>query len=85
MKIEIKISVDLVSQKNKLIKKDIHLRQMIDTEDIYSQQEIFNQRGNLVKNKCKIFVKDLGPLIVSHSYNEIKELVKPLVIKGFIK
>lgn len=85
MKVEINVAVDLVNDNDKLIKKNIIIKHYIDTDDMRTPQEIFNSRGNIQKKRCKVFIKDIGPVIVEHSYNEIKSLIedKRIVIKGF--
>lgn len=83
MKVELKISTDLINEKNKVIKKNIITRYYLDTDDIVAPQEVFNSRGTVMKNKCRLFTKELGFIVVSHSYNFIKQLIESKEIKGF--
>lgn len=86
MKIEINVPVDLMSERNKIIRRNIIIKHFVDIEDIKTPQQIFNSKGNIVKNKCKVIIKDLGQIIIGHSYEYIKNIIedKRIIIKGFL-
>lgn len=72
-------SIDLYTEpdskgKEKLLKKGIRVKQSININDIISWDQIFNSKGTVLKNKCRIYVKDLGPVIVNTSTEEIQKL-----------
>lgn len=83
MKVELKVLTDLINEKNKIIKKNIITKYLVDTENIQLPQEIFNSKGTVMKNKCKVVIKDIGSLIVNHSFTYIKGLIETKTIKGF--
>jgi len=83
MKVELKVSMDLINQKNKVIKKNCIVRYLLDTDDIQYPQEVLNSKGGVVKNRCRIYVKGLDTLVVSHGYEYIKNLINSKEIKGF--
>lgn len=75
MEIELKIKQDIYSNKDPkkplLIKKDVTQRLYTDTDDILNIKEIFTKRGAVDKQYCLIHLKDLGEIVVNHSYDYI--------------
>lgn len=79
-RLEIKFSANLYDdavpgKKPKLIKKGVTTKRSVDIRDINYPEQIFNDKGNIIKGKCKIVLKDVGPVIVSHSYEYFHKLL----------
>lgn len=77
--IELKLKTDLYSEpdkkgKQKILKRNIPTRIFVHREDIKSVGEVYNKKGKVLTKECKIHILDIGPLIVSHSYEYIKQL-----------
>ena len=92
MIVELKLKTDIYSQEEKprIIKRGVVSRISLDTEDIKYPSEVINTRGNVLKNEVKINVRDIGPMIVNHSYAYIQKLLKSaepkrITVKGFRK
>ncbi len=75
--------------KEKLIKRGIKTKMNIDTDHFDMCTQIINTKGDIVKNKCRILVRDYGPIVVNHSWEEINDLKNETKhrtqIKGFRK
>lgn len=88
MEIELKIRTDVYSHKDpkkpKLIKKNCVGKISTYTEDILHIRQIFNRKGNVDKNYCSLIIKELGEVIVNHSYEYVRNLREPkLNLIGF--
>ena len=70
--------------KQKLIKKDIQQRVILDTDKIVPFEYI-NDRGNVVKKKCTIKVDNTEYHVLLYPYEKLKKLRLPIEVKGFIK
>ncbi len=79
MMVEIKQIFNLYDEndkgKKKLIKKNILIKRQVNVNDISNPSQIINDKGSIVKKKCKIYVKDVGELIINHSYEYISDLI----------
>jgi hypothetical protein len=65
MYIEIITKVNLhkeVKGGSKLIKKNVKVKQYIDTEDIKNPSEVLDSKGNVIKGKCSVKIKDIGEI-----------------------
>jgi len=60
--------------KQKLIKRNVISRMLINTEDIRFVEEVINKKGNIIKGICSIKV-DSELIRVKHDFNDIKKLV----------
>jgi oligoribonuclease (3'-5' exoribonuclease) len=89
---EFKILSDLYSEpdkegKQKIIKRSIISRMLINTEDINFIEELVNKNGKIVKNCCIMKVNN-DSYRIKHSYDEIKEFlhynITAVSIKGFM-
>lgn len=60
--------------KQKLIKSSIVTKISMYVDDIQAHEEAVGRKGNILKNNCKIYHRNLGTLIVKASYNEISDL-----------
>ena len=68
----------------KIIKKDVVTTLDINSTDIVSVSQIVDDNGNLLRDFSRLFIKEMGPVIVNHSVNEIKRMKEPKVNKiGF--
>ena len=74
------------SGNDRLIKKGIKTLINVDIDNLEYPTQIFNARGRVLKNQCKINLRDVGPLTVNHSFEYIKKLKdsrKRITVKGF--
>lgn len=93
MLIELTQLISLYSDSDppKLIKKNIRTKLSIYTEDIMGVQEIFNSKGNVIKNRCKVIHRSSSVHIVQGTHKKISGLMKEKPkekykeIKGFRK
>lgn len=69
--------------KRKLIKKNAVTHITIDSNDIITISDLLNSRGTILKNYCKVYIKEVGPIIVNHTRDQINKLKKPHA--GFTK
>lgn len=80
MLLEFKTRVDLYEDpkedggKSKLIKKGIIVKHQWDLEKVMHPEQVINRKGQVIKNKCRVFVEDYGVVIVEHSYEAICKL-----------
>lgn len=79
--------VDIYSKPNKdkvqkLLKKDIVYKRVFDTDQI-KVEEFIDDKGKIVKDKCAIRY-DEEYIVIKEPYDQIKSLITPLVIKGFV-
>ena len=86
--IQLKFTASLYTDgpKPKLIKKNLTTFKTVEISDIKYPEQIYNSKGNIVRGKCKIVLKDLGPTIISHSYEYIDKLIReeePKIPVGF--
>lgn len=77
--VELTVSSNLYSEpdknnKQKLIKKDILTKLSVYIYDIEAHEEVFDQKGKLLKNSCRIHHKNIGTLVVNATYNDILSL-----------
>ena len=72
--VELTVKANIYNSKQILLKKNAYRRIFVEVLDIRNPREVFNSKGNIVKNECELHIKDLGDLIVNHSYTYIKEL-----------
>lgn len=60
--------------KTTLIKSNIPIKISIYLNDITGHEEVFNNKGKVLKGFCRIHHKDIGSTIVKISYEKLKEL-----------
>ncbi len=71
---------------SKCIKRNIKTKINIDVDYLEYPSQIYNDKGKVLKNKCKVQIRDVGSMTVNHSYEYIKKLKDKdtrSVIKGF--
>lgn len=69
----------------KTIKKNILTRISVNSVNIKNHFEIYDVKGKVINKECRILLDTGQELIVSHSFDSITNLIKPLEIKGFRK
>ncbi len=79
MNVMMKIKSDLYAEpdnkgRQKIIKKGIITRANIPLEQVGTIMEIFNTKGKLIKNECKIYLPEIGFMTVNHSFDYVKDL-----------
>ena len=72
---------DVLSSKNKIIKKDVCYIRMFDLDNILIEQYI-NPKGVVVKKYCTIIEQDKY-FKANIPYSELSAMLRPLEIKGF--
>ena len=77
--VELSIETSLYSEPDKdgksvLIKKNIPLKISVYINDISSHEQVFNNKGKVLKGFCRIHHKDKGDLIVKATYDQIRKL-----------
>ena len=60
-----------------LVKKEALSKKLIDVEDIISLSEVFGANGKVIKNQCKINIKNEGEFLLNSSYTKAKEHIFP--------
>ena len=81
MEVDLKIKENYYKEspdgKNKtLIKKNVVSGITIETSDILAISDLLSYRGNILKNYCRIHLKEIGPVVVNHSREQINKLKK---------
>ena len=62
--------------KRKLIKRNVITHITIDSNDILTTSDLLSSKGTILKNYCKIHIKEVGPIIVNHTREQINKLKK---------
>lgn len=76
--IELSYSINLIEgpdDKPKVVKRNLKVKKLVNVNDIKNPTQVFNNSGKILKNKCKIFLKDEGELVIDKSYEEIRDLI----------
>jgi len=60
--------------KRKLIKKGAVTKVKPYLEDIRLIGTVINNKGAIAKNFCKVYVRDVGFIVVNHSYEELDQI-----------
>lgn len=89
MQLRLSVPINLYSEdkkgKEKLIKRNACTYFYIDSDLILSYQEVLNTKGNVYKNRCKIYIRSLDPIIVQHSIKDLNLMINAKSIVGFGK
>ena len=80
MKTELKVISSLWSKPDAdgithCIKKNIITRREVHVEDILSHEEIYNEKGVILKTQCVVILDKQGMTVVKHSYDYISNVV----------
>lgn len=89
--IEISYNIDIVEGEDdnvKVIKRNLPVKKLVSIQDIKNPTQIFNKKGTVIKNKCRIYLKDEGELVINKSYEQVKRIIteektKPQAQIGF--
>lgn len=89
--IEITYNIDIIEEKDekiKVIKRNLKVKKLVSLSDIKNPTQIYNDKGVVTKNKCRIWLKDEGEIVINKSYEDVKKLItqidyKPQNIIGF--
>lgn len=77
--IELKIVSDIISDdedgSQKVVKRNIISRCIINLEDITGIAEIITAKGKTYKSITRVQHRDIGPLVIRGNYDKIKELI----------
>lgn len=76
--IEITYNIDIATEKKGktvYIKKNVPVKKLVAVQDIKNPSQIFDKRGNIIKNKCSILLKDEGEMVINKSYEAVKKLI----------
>lgn len=74
LKIKENLYNDVEGKKPVLIKKNVTSIVKPYIEDIRLIGTVLSNRGKELKNFCKIYVRDIGFLVVNHSYKELDNI-----------
>lgn len=66
--------------KQKLIKSGILTKLSVYLDDIQAHEETFNNSGKLQKNMCKIYHRQIGPIVIKETYDNISKLKQSRII-----
>lgn len=72
--------------KEKLVKKDVITLMECDPDEITGVKELLTKTGKKYKHRCIVNHKQIGMIVVNHSFEETINLLKPrerVIIKGF--
>lgn len=58
----------------RLLKTNIQTRLSLYIDDIQAHEEYFDSKGKISKSMCKIYHRNIGPLVVNKSYDYISKL-----------
>ena len=71
--IEVSYVTNLTGAKDKIIKRNAKGKSVIDLSDIKIVDYFFNNKGNPMMNRCRIYVENLGWMVLEEEYEEIKK------------
>lgn len=76
--IEISYNIDIVEEKDdkiNVIKKNLRVKKLVAVLDIKNPTQVYNEKGKLIKNKCRVYIKDEGEITINFGYEQMKELL----------
>jgi hypothetical protein len=83
MLVELILKNDIYSEpktpegKVRIVKKNVITKMTCDPEiDISLPSEIVDNKGKVIEDMCKIYLKSIGEVVVNHSYKYIVNLIK---------
>jgi cysteinyl-tRNA synthetase len=71
--IEVSYITNLTDAKEKVIKRNAKGKSVIDLSDIKIVDYFFNNKGNPMLNRCRIYVDNLGWMVLEEAYEEIMQ------------
>ena len=89
--IEISYNIDIIKEEDEkviVVKKNLRVKKLVLVSDIKNPTQVYNDKGLVTKNRCRILLKDEGELVINKSYEEVKEIIsetsqKPQAQIGF--
>lgn len=84
-KIEVTYKSNLVDVNNKVIKRNVLHRLLIDKRDILGLKTAYDTKGILIDKKCSVLINEIGWFTVDKSYQELKEIIEDgtFTVQGF--
>lgn len=77
--IELKIVSDIITDNEdgsqRVLKKNVISRCIINLEDVTGIAEVITAKGKTYKSITRVQHRDIGPLVVKGNYDKIKELI----------
>ena len=88
---EISYNIDIIKEEDEkviVVKKNLRVKKLVLVSDIKNPTQVYNDKGLVTKNRCRILLKDEGELVINKSYEEVKEIIsetsqKPQAQIGF--
>jgi hypothetical protein len=81
MKHELEIISDVISNNNKIVKKDIVYKKVFEMDNAEIEQFI-SPKGAIINKYCTLIIGDKY-YKVNSPYEVVSKLVRPTVVKGF--
>lgn len=93
---EFKTSSDIyradINGKEYLVRSGVKSRISLNLHDILSISEVFKEDGTIYKTKCIVHHIEIGKILLSHKYKEIKKIreeylkrISRVKVKGFTR
>jgi hypothetical protein len=70
--IEVSYLTNLTDAKEKIIKRNAKGKSVIDINDLKIIDYFFNNKGEPMLNRCRIYVENVGWLVLEESYEEMR-------------
>ena len=70
--IEVSYLTNLTDAKEKIIKRNAKGKSVIDINDLKIIDYFFNNKGEPVLNRCRIYVENIGWLVLEEPYEEMR-------------
>lgn len=79
MEIKLKMKDDIYrdlkdGKTKKLIRKNVESCMNININDIIAISDLINDKGRVDKNYCRIYIREVGPVIINHSRQYMEKL-----------
>lgn len=89
--IELTYNIDIVEEVKgvlKVLKRNIPVKKLVSIYDIKNPTQVLSKNGTVLRNRCRILLKDEGEVVINKSYEQIKKLImqetpKPQAQIGF--
>lgn len=76
--IEISYHIDIVKEEGEkltVLKRNLKVKKLVLLSDIKNPTQVYDDKGVVTKNRCKVLLKDEGELVINKSYEEVKLLI----------
>jgi cysteinyl-tRNA synthetase len=71
--IEVSYLTNLTDSKDKVIKRNARGKSIIDINDLKIIDYFFNNKGEPMLNRCRIYVENVGWLVLEEPYEEMRK------------